>query len=247
MRVDLHRVETALKERERDVARLRESLNGALDKFQEALEYRRGLRERLAGMVEKVSRRMEETGEVVRAIDRKRDRAERVLAMNREELKDLEKDEKIAKGKYNELLMGRVPPRPGGAAVTATDNGADLSKMKSEFFERIENAFHDLENEISGLKSRGDNLRAQVDEDTKRVKLYGEKKKILSKTLALYKSDLKKHEKRLAETIEEEERLMEEFTDFLERLDSVAAIPATVRDALEKNLQQAREGGVTEQ
>lgn len=246
MKIDLHRVEAALKERERDVVRLRETLNGALDEFEVVLEYRRGLRERLAASGEKVSRRMEETEEVVRAIERKQDRAERILAMNREELKDLEKDEKIAKGKYNELLMGRVPPRPGGGVMEA-GNGADLSRMKSEFFERIENAFHELENEINGLKSRGGALRAQVAEDTKRMKLYGEKKQILSKTLALYKSDLKKYEKQLAQTIEEEERLIEEFTDFLERLDSVAAIPASVREALEKNLQSARENGSPEE
>ena len=154
-------------------------------------------------------------------------------------LAEAEKDESVLKGKYNELLLGRIPADPENVDEILSDNGHDLARRKEKFLSKINDTFTELDREIVKVGRQKGELPAMLEKYKKTVDYYERKSEILKKTLKMYRSELVNYDREIADTVEEEELLLQEYTDFSERLGAVASIPASMKRLLDKNLEKA--------
>lgn len=241
MKIEIRRIESKRGDLEREFSSVSGSLADIFSKFKEALEFRRELRERLVQKSRKVTTRKAETYQVIKEIEKKIESCQRLVDDGSVELVNLKRQETAVKGRYKELLAGRLPSSPSQKAEPDfSGNGFQLEERKRLFLKRIEGAFTELEQELSQATGRRAQLDDSIEKESKRLKLYHQKRDILNKTIALYGDDLIRFDQELAKTIEEEELLIEEYIDFMERLSSVVSLPPTMERRLSQNLEAAR-------
>ena len=240
MKIEIRRIESKRGDLEKEFASVSGSLAGIFSKFKEALEFRREFRERLIQKSRKVTSRKAETVQVIKEIEKKIETCRRLVDDGSVELMNLKRQESVVKGRYKELLAGRLPTASQESEPDFSGNGFQLEERKRLFLSRIEAAFAELEQELSLATGRRVELEESIDKESKRLKLYHQKRDILHKTMALYGDDLVRFDQQLAKTIEEEELLIEEYIDFMERLSSVVSLPPTMERRLSQNLEAAR-------
>lgn len=239
MKIDIRRVESKRTEREKEMAQVSKSLESVLLRFKQALKYRKSHREKLFDQAEKVARRRSETAGILKDVIIKLDRTKSSLAHGSMKLAETEKDESALKEKYKELLMGRIPADAENVDEILSENGHDLARRKEKFLSRIEDTFNELDREIAKVRRQKGALPAKLEKYKKTVDYYERKSEILKKTLKMYRSELVNFDREIADTIEEEELLLQEYTDFSERLGAVASIPVSMERLLDKNLEKA--------
>ncbi len=221
---------------EEEMAQVSKSLQTVLARFKRALKYRKTQREKLFDEAAKVARRRMETAKILKDVVIKLDKTKSSLERGSVKLAQTEKEESALKGKYKELLMGRIPADAEGIDEILSDNGHDLARRKKIFLNRLEDAFAELDRKIEETRRQKGELPATLEKYKKTVNYYERKSGILKKTLKMYKSELVNYDSEIADTIEQEELLLQEYTDFSERLGAVASIPGSMERLLEKNL-----------
>lgn len=239
MKIDIRRVESKRSEKEKEIEQVSKSIERVLRRFKQALKYRKAHREELFNQAEKVAKRRSETAKILKEVIVKLDKTKQSLAHGSEKLAGTEKDESALKGRYKELLMGRIPADPESVDKILSDSGHDLAREKERFLSKIEDAFAELDREIIKVRRRKGELPAMLEKYKRTVDYYERKSEILKKTLKMYRSELVNYDREIAETIEQEELLLQEYTDFSERLGAVASIPASMERLLDKNLEMA--------
>lgn len=239
MKIDIHRVESKRNEREKAMARVSKSLDSVLARFKQALKYRKKRRENLFDQAEKVAKRRAETVKILKEVIIKLDRTKSILVNESMKLAETEKNESLLKAKYEELLNGHMPADSGNVDETPRDNGHDLASRKEEYLSKINDAFAELDREIVENRRQKGELPAILEKRKTTVDYYERKSKILKKTLKMYRNELVGYDREIADTVEEEELLLQEYTDFSERLGAVVSIPASMEKLLEKNLEKA--------
>ncbi len=237
MRIDISRVESKRAERDKEIRDVSCSLENVLSRFKKALKLRKERRERILNKAEKVAARRVEASRNLKSVIIKLDKTKRSLVRGKERLIIVEKEEAVLKGKYEELLIGRVPQEPDGVKDMMSDNGDDLSRRKQKFIGRITDAFDELEAEMDRIKKHKGQLPKRIEVDTKRAEAYQRKRVILAQTLKMYKDELVEYDEDLIRTIGEEELLLQEYTDFSERLHTVVSIPVSMDRLLARNLE----------
>ncbi|VAX19197.1 hypothetical protein MNBD_NITROSPINAE04-321 [hydrothermal vent metagenome] len=239
MKIDIRRVESKRTGMEKEMAQVSKSLQSVLSRFKQALKYRKTQREKLFDEAEKVARRRMETARILRDVVIKLDKTKSALARGSVKLSQTEKEESVLRGKYKELLMGRIPADVEDIDEILSDNGHGLERRKKMFLSRIEDTFAELDRKIAQIGRRKGELPATLEKYKKTVDYYERKSEILKKTLKMYKNELVNYDSEIADTIEQEELLLQEYTDFSERLGAVASIPGAMERLLEKNLGKA--------
>ncbi len=236
MKIDIRRVEYKRRDQEKEMTQVTKSLELSLARFKEALQCRNEQRNHTARMIDNATSRRDEAIQTLKVIDKKLEETKANLASQKHDLKVLAKEEAVAKGMYKELLAGRLPVDVSYAKIAKFESPDDLVLQKEKFLAKIESLFDKLDDEIADLSRRIRMLEKLISGGVRRVELLNQKRSILSRSLQLYKKELAQLEKTLASTIEEEELLIHEYTDFTQRLKTVATIPASVDKLLARTL-----------
>jgi len=236
LKIDIHRVESKRDGMKKEMALVSKSLQSVLLRFKLALKYRKAQREKLFDQAVNVARRRSEAAGILKDVIVKLDKIKNSLARGSRQLAESDKEEKVLRGKYKELLMGRIPASAEEIDEILSDNGHDLEQSKKKFINKIEGTFAELDRKIVEIGRQKGELPAMLEKYKKTVDYYERKSEILRKTLKMYKNELVNFDSEIADTIEEEELLLQEYTDFSERLGAVASIPASMEKLLDKNL-----------
>jgi len=241
VKIDIRRVEYKRKDQEKEMTQVTKSLELSLARFKEALQYRNEQRNHTARMIDNATSRRDEAIGTLKVIDKKLEETKANLVTQKHDLKILAKQEAVAKGMYTELLAGRLPMDADYAKTARLKSPDDLAAQKEKFLMKIESLFDKLDDEMADLSRRIRMLEKLISGATRRVELLNQKRGILSRSLQLYKKELAQLEKTLASTIEEEELLIHEYTDFTQRLKTVATIPASVDKLLARTLKSGKQ------
>jgi chromosome segregation ATPase len=243
MNYDPNGVESKRLRQEREVAAVVANLEAVLGRFRGCLTKRRALREELAERLRKVSQRRKETVAALKEMVKRNDRIKRQLEADRETVGRLKRDEAVLQGRYVELLSGRLPTDVDDLVMGEGDV-ADLFARKEEFLGKVKGAFDELDRQIGGIEGRRIELDARIASAEAELTGADKRRDLMFKKLDIYKKETADAERRLSETVAEEEGALQEYADFIRRLKRVLTLPATVRTLLDECAASTSAAGV---
>lgn len=224
-----------------EAARAMKSLNAIMSAFQEGLNAREQRRARAEGSLVKLSALRRETVDALKAAVKNADKLKKELHMARDTLSSLQRQEAVAKGRYTQILSGRLPmvnadEGEGGFDSLFHKESEELSVRKDQFMTRLTNVFSSLESEIGEFEGRGKELREKITDCDRKLGELERKRVILFQKLEIYKTESAEMETAIKSSEEEEERLLRDYSEFTRRLKPVLSLPPSTEKLLEKNL-----------
>lgn len=214
---------------EREVAAAVDSLEKSLSRFREGLKFRRAKRERLVDSSSKVTALKRETVSALKKIVMKTDAIKKEVGRDKERLKELKRGEAVLKGRYNELLSGRLPA-PGGVPGTEEN----LPRLREEFLRKVRESFDELDAGLARIREERDSLLSRVEGGEKKMMELERKRDILFKKLKIYKGELYSHERELKTTLERERELLAEYERFARSLKPAAELSQGAKNVLSR-------------
>lgn len=225
-----------------EAARVMKSLNAIMSAFQDGMDAREKKRARGEESLVKLSALRRETVEALKAAVKNSDRLKKEHHRVKDSLSSLQRQEAVARGRYTEILSGRLPMAKGDEGENGFESlfhkeSEELSVRKDQFLTRLANVFSGLENEIREIEGRGKELREKMGDCEAKLSGLDRKRVILFQKLEIYKTESVEMERAIKSTEEEEERLLRDYTEFTRRLKPVLSLPPSTEKMLGKNPQ----------
>ena len=223
-----------------EAARTMKSLNAIMSAFQEGMSAREKKRARGEESLVKLSALRRETVDALKTAVKNSDRLKKELHHVKDTLSSLQRQEAVARGRYTEILSGRIPISKGDEGENGFESlfhkeSEELSVRKDQFLSRLTNVFSGLENEIRGLEGRGKELREKMGDCETKLADLERKRVILFQKLEIYKTESAGMERIIKSTEEEEERLLRDYSEFTRRLRPVLSLPPSTEKMLGNN------------
>ncbi len=222
-----------------EAARTMKSLNTIMSAFQNGLDSREKRRARAEESLVKLSALRRETVDALKDAVKNADRLKKELHRVKDALSSLQRQEAVARGRYTEILSGRLPMAngdegEGGFASLFHKESEELSVRKDQFMTRLTNVFSSLESEIREIEGRGKELREKMADCDGKLTALERKRVILFQKLEIYKTESSEMERAVKSSEEEEERLLRDYSEFTRRLKPVLSLPPATEKMLEK-------------
>jgi chromosome segregation ATPase len=215
------------------------SLNTIMSAFQDGLNAREKKRARSEESLVKLSALRRETVDALKDAVKNADRLKKELHRVKDALSSLQRQEAVTRGRYTEILAGRLPMAngdegEGGFESLFHKESEELSVRKEQFLTRLTNVFSNLESEIREIEERGKELREKMTDSEGKLGALERKRVILFQKLEIYKTESAEMERSIKSAEEEEERLLRDYAEFTRRLKPVLSLPPSTEKLLEK-------------
>lgn len=232
-RADGRRVAT-----EKEVAGAVETLEKILVRFRGSLKYRRERRARQVETLEKLTALRKETVASLKNIVTNTDRLKKEISRAKDDAARLSREETSLKGKYMELLSGRMPAEEGGIAGSFDSlfapQDVDLADRREKFLGRLKSSFAGLDAKLSETARKRGESQEKMEQGGQKIKAFDRKRQVLFQKLEIYKGESSRIERELKIAADEEETLLKEYEDFVRRFKASLSVPPAVEKIVQR-------------
>lgn len=219
------------------------ALNAVMSAFVEELDSREKRRARAQESFVKLSALRRETLDALKDIVKNTDRLKKEAQRAKDSLTNIQRQESVTRGKYMEILSGRIPMANGEETEGVFETlfhkeSEELSARKDQFMSRLTNVFSSLESDIREIEIRSRELRETITDCENKLGAFERKRVILFQKLEIYKSESAEMERAVKATEEEEEKLLRDYAEFTRRLKPLLALSPSTEKMLEKSLRK---------
>lgn len=215
-------MESRLTALEKEVGQTLDSLKSALGGYRDKLKTSRARKAQAKERLDKLAALRKETADTLKKLVKNIDLLKKDLLRSREELSRLKREETVVKGKYLEMLTGRLPGTGKEEINGAFDSlfekdKEELAARKEQFLATLSGAFSELEGRLKEMEDKRKRLTEKTSQADDGVKSGERKREILFEKLSIYRSETVELERTLAIAAVEEEKLFAEYSGFVSR------------------------------